>query len=176
MAKDFSHLYKIIYDYFLKHPDSSTLGTSRRAFAKWLDVSTGKAQAWEDKGQWPSAEDLETLHKKMGFSYRWLVTGEGEPFDETESSPPSPPVRKPAPIVDTRMDELEREKTELTQKLLTLHEELANSQKQVISLQQENKRLAESVSAVVTPTETRRDNPQHATSDRPASGVTDGGI
>ena len=112
----------------------------------------------------------------MGFSYRWLVTGEGEPFDETESSPPSPPVRKPAPIVDTRMDELEREKTELTQKLLTLHEELANSQKQVISLQQENKRLAESVSAVVPPTETRRDNPQHATSDRPASGVTDCGV
>ena len=75
MAKDFSHLYKIIYDYFLKHPDSSTLGTSRRAFAKWLDVSTGKAQAWEDKGQWPSAEDLETLHKKMGFSYRCSLRG-----------------------------------------------------------------------------------------------------
>lgn len=74
------------------------------------------------------------------------------------------------------MDELEREKMELTQKLLTLHEELASSQKQVIALQQENKRLAESVSAVVTSTEARRDNPQHATSVRPVTGAPERGI
>nr|WP_294508595.1 hypothetical protein [uncultured Bilophila sp.] len=176
MAKDFSQLYKIIYDYFLRHPDSSTLGTSRRAFAKWLEISTGKAQAWEDKGQWPSAEDLEILHKKMGFSYRWLVTGEGDPFSELESVHQISSVPQTVPSAGIRMDELEREKMELTQKLLALHEELASSQKQVIALQQENKRLAESVSAVVTPTETRRGNPQHATSDRPASGVPGGGI
>lgn len=46
----------------------------------------------------------------------------------------------------------------------------------IIALHEENKRLAESMNAVVTPTEARRDNPQHATSVRPVIGVPGGGI
>ena len=64
----------------------------------------------------------------------------------------------------------------LQQKLLSLYDELLAAKDKIIALQQENKRLVESVSAVVTPTETHRDNPQHATSDRPASGATDCGM
>ena len=64
----------------------------------------------------------------------------------------------------------------LQQKLLSLYDELLAAKDKIIALQQENKRLAESVSAVVTPTEARRNNPQHATSDRPVTGVPDGGI
>ena len=64
----------------------------------------------------------------------------------------------------------------LQQKLLSLYDELLAAKDKIIALQQENKRLVESVSAVVTPTETHRDNPQHATADRPASGATDCGV
>lgn len=73
-------------------------------------------------------------------------------------------------------EELKRENTELTKKLLAAKDELLAAKDKIITLHEENKRLAESVSAVVTPTETRRDNPQHATSDRPASGATDCGV
>ena len=74
------------------------------------------------------------------------------------------------------MEELKRENTELTKKLLAAKDELLAAKDKIIALHEENKRLAESVSAVVMPTETRRDNPQHATSDRPASGATDCGM
>lgn len=73
-------------------------------------------------------------------------------------------------------EELKRENTELTKKLLAVKDELLAAKDKIIALHEENKRLAESVSAVVTPTETRRGNPQHATSDRPATGVPGGGI
>ena len=88
------------------------------------------------------------------------------------------------------MERLEHKNVELTEKLFAAKDELLEaknelleaknellaSKDKIIALHEENKRLVESVSAVVTPTETRRDNPQHATSDRPASGVTDCGM
>ena len=91
-------------------------------------------------------------------------------------------VVEPGPL-DDRMGQLERKNTELTEKLFAAKDELLEaknellaSKDKIIALHEENKRLVESVSAVMTPTETRRDNPQHATSDRPASGVTDCGV
>lgn len=90
--------------------------------------------------------------------------------------------------LEEREEEFEEEQTErnkrdtqidvstLQQKLLSLYEELLAAKDKIIALHEENKRLAESVSAMVTPTEVRQDNPQHATSDRPASGVTDCGV
>lgn len=74
------------------------------------------------------------------------------------------------------MEELKRENTELTKKLLAAKDELLAAKDKIIALHEENKRLVESVSAVVTPTETHRDNPQHATADRSASGATDCGV
>lgn len=56
-------------------------------------------------------------------------------------------------------EELKRENTELTKKLLAAKDELLAAKDKIIALHEENKRLAESVSAVVTPTEARRDNP-----------------
>lgn len=46
--------------------------------ADFLGVSRGKPQAW-GKGQRPSADDLETIARKLGFSPAWLLLGEGEP-------------------------------------------------------------------------------------------------
>ena len=55
-------------------------------------------------------------------------------------------------------EELKRENTQLTKKLLAAKDELLAAKDKIIALHEENKRLAESVSAVVTPTEARRDN------------------
>lgn len=38
-------------------------------------------QFWE-KGQMPTANDLRSIHDKLGFSYSWLITGQGDPFDD----------------------------------------------------------------------------------------------
>ena len=78
-------------------------------------------------------------------------------------------------LTDKRTEALERENAQLRE-LLEAKNELLASKDKIIALHEENKRLAESVSAVVTPTEARRDNPQHATSDRSASGATDCGM
>ena len=85
------------------------------------------------------------------------------------------PNQSPAQTDNSALLELLVRNKELEEKVFDLKGRLADKEK-LIALLEENKRLAESVSAVVTPTEARRDNPQHATSDRPASGVTDCGV
>ena len=40
-------------------------------------------QKWE-KGQRPTAPHIKLIHDKLGFSYDWLITGEGEPMDEQQ--------------------------------------------------------------------------------------------
>lgn len=75
--------------------------------------------------------------------------------------------------LEEREDELEEETTPyqqdaqkevsaLQQKLLSLYEELAASQKQVIALQQENKHLAETPNAITEPISPYRDNSEAA--------------
>ena len=103
-------------------------------------------------------------------------------LSEGKTSHTGDSVVEPGPLED-KMKQLERKNTELTEKLfaakdelLEAKNELITSKDKIIALHEENKRLAESVSAVVTPTEARRNNPQHATSDRPVTGVPDGGI
>ena len=116
----------------------------------------------------------------------WLYFGEGAMLKDSPSEGETPytevSVVEPGPLDDS-MGQLERKNTELTEKLFAAKDELLEaknellaSKDKIIALHEENKRLVESVSAVMTPTETRRDNPQHATSDRPASGVTDCGV
>lgn len=83
-----------------------------RGFCDFLGISPGKRQKWS-QGQWPSAEDLENLHDKLGFSYRWLITGEGEPFEEDG---PPPQTEREAEL-QARLAELEREKEMLTAEL-----------------------------------------------------------
>lgn len=47
-----------------------------------LGITPGKSRHW-DKGQRPSADDLELLARKLGLSPRWLLLREGEPEGET---------------------------------------------------------------------------------------------
>lgn len=162
MKKDFSYLFEIIYNNFKKSPLVSEFGTAKLSLAKALGVSQGKMQYWE-KGNWPSAEDLEVLHKKMGFSYRWLITGEGEPFDETSPSG--------APAIGTRVEELERQKADLTQKLLAAKDELLAAKDTIIALQEENKRRGEWEQPARS-TQRRRDNPESVTASKPAPSVS----
>ncbi|WP_279086488.1 hypothetical protein, partial [Bilophila wadsworthia] len=116
---------------------------------------------------WPLLPKILVLYPEL--SRDWLYFGEGQMLkadgEKTDSS--YPPLSKPtAPTPAANYNsELERENVQLIA-----------TKNQLILAQQENKRLVESVSAVVTPTETRRDNPQHATSDRSASGATDCGV
>lgn len=95
----------------------------------------------------------------------------------------TPPLTSPEPKTNVCVEELQRENIELTKQLLASKNELLEakneliaSKDKLIALHEENKRLAESVSAVVTHTEARRNNPQHATSVRPVTGVPGGGI
>ncbi len=69
---------------------------SKLAFARFLGITHGKMQKWE-KGQWPSAEDIENIELKLGFNLRWLVTGEGDPEGTDLQQTMPPPEVKPAP-------------------------------------------------------------------------------
>lgn len=73
--------YQIVYSYYRTRNQAKKLKLSHRSFCEFLGISLGKREKWQ-KGQWPSAEDLNSLHNKLGFSYRWLITGEGDPFEE----------------------------------------------------------------------------------------------
>ena len=117
----------------------------------------------------------------------WLWWDEGSMLKDSsansESPDPSRVVSEPMPVANDLVAQLKHKNTELTEKLLSAKDELLEakneiitSKDKIIALHEENKRLVESVSAVVTPTEARRDNPQHATSDRPASGVPERGM
>lgn len=85
---DWSQQFDIVYKKFCdiaraKGADESKISYS--SFRRFMGASDGKGEAWR-KGQWPSAKDLEKMAKKLGLSYRWLVTGEGDP--ESEDAPP----------------------------------------------------------------------------------------
>ncbi|MFV0423766.1 hypothetical protein [Oleidesulfovibrio sp.] len=44
-----------------------------------LEITRGKSRAW-DKGQRPSADDLEKIARVLGFAPSWLLLREGPPF------------------------------------------------------------------------------------------------
>lgn len=120
MEQDWSEQYKIVWNIFLAHPQSVENGISRRCLSRYLGISSGKTQKWE-AGQWPSAEDLSKLHDKLGLSYRWLVTGIGEPFD-SEGSAANLNDSAEAERLRSRVAELERENATLKERLLAAHE------------------------------------------------------
>lgn len=106
MNENFSQLYKNIYDFYKKSEFSRDEGNSKLALAKFLGVSQGKTQHWE-KGQWPSAKDIENIHKKLGISCSWLVTGEGEMFELQQE------IQKDYTPVADQSDELVQLRAEL---------------------------------------------------------------
>ena len=122
------------------------IGVSPQTFNTWF---AEKSQ----RNLWEHLQKILDLYPEL--SREWLYFGEG-------------------PML--RDNSIEGKSSPQTKKLLAAKDELLAAKDKIIALHEENKRLAESVSAVVTPTEARRDNPQHATSDRPASGATDCGV
>lgn len=78
---DFKQRFEIVYDKFATWGMNNGFKPSRLAFARFLGVSQGRMQQWE-KGKLPGGEDLKAIHDKLGFAYDWLISGEGEMFDE----------------------------------------------------------------------------------------------
>lgn len=60
-----------------------------------LNVSRNKWAAWK-RGQRPSADDLEIISRKLGFSPVWLLLGEGEPTGGKPQTEPNPDFTHPA--------------------------------------------------------------------------------
>lgn len=177
--RDFSQLYKVIYDKFIKICSETDAPSGSLAFGKFLGHGhDGKIRAWK-KGQWPSAEDCWTLEKKLGFDLRWLVTGEGNPFSDknivenVSLHPASPHFQSTA---TSSTNELERENTALRQENAELTVELRGALKEIRRLNEEKRELEERLKHMPERQDKRLDNPQHATSDRPASGVPERGM
>ena len=110
----FSQRFEIIYQYFSKDAVARGHRASKLALAKYLAISQGKLQKWE-LGQVPQPEDLKLIHDTFGFSYAWLVTGEGDPFD-------APP--EVSPIDGEKLAELEKENYALKARLEQAESEL----------------------------------------------------
>ena len=159
---------------------STTQGIPLYRIAEYLGESPSKFNQWlNEKSQKNIWEHLPKIIELFpNIRREWLYMGD-EPMlkDGSTSSEPSHIAATPEQRLATedQMIQLERENAQLRE-LLEAKNELLASKDKIIALHEENKRLVESVSAVVTPTEARRDNPQHATSDRPASGVPERGM
>lgn len=80
--EDFRQRFEIIYKKFFDWGKQNGFKPSKLAFSRFLGVSQGAIQNWEYKGTLPAGKDLKTIHDKLGFSYDWLITGEGDMFDE----------------------------------------------------------------------------------------------
>ncbi len=118
IEKLWSEQCKIVYNFFCSHAIEKGKKPTNRGFCDFLGITTGKVQNWS-KGQWPSAEDLETIHDMLGFSYRWLVTGNGDPFDEDAHAHAD---TSETAALHARIAELEHEIGRLREALLSAHE------------------------------------------------------
>lgn len=94
---------------------------------------------------------------------------------KTDAAESPPPNQSPAQTDNSAPLELLVRGKELEEKVFDLKGRLTDKER-LTALLEENKRLAEPVSAIVMPTEARRNNPQHATSVRPVTSVPDDGI
>ena len=98
MPRDWSQPFKIIYDIFSSSSHINEFGKSKLGLARFLGLSQGKTQAWE-KGQWPSADDLWVIAEKLGLDYKWLITGNGDPFGAKPAELPKLVPSKPIPVL-----------------------------------------------------------------------------
>lgn len=84
-SKRFEIIYKKYYDWGLQ----SGFKPSKLAFSRYLGISQGCMQKWQ-KGQTPAANDLKTIHDKLGVAYDSLIAGEGEMFDAVHQKEAGP--------------------------------------------------------------------------------------
>ena len=113
--ENFSQRFEIIYQKFAADAKAAGRQSSKLAFARFMGISQGRMQKWE-KGQIPRPTDLLAIHEQLGFSYRWLITGEGDQFDES-----SPALNSDAKLA-RKIEQLEAELAEeraLNRKLTT---------------------------------------------------------
>lgn len=128
---NFKQHFVIIYNKFIKHAATHNLEAhSKAALGRFLDIGHGRIQAWE-KGQWPSAADLAIIEQKLGFSLRWLVTGEGEPEGKEEIAGAC------AQESHEEIEALRSENIRLTQELNSTLKELSEAHKEIIAWQRE---------------------------------------
>lgn len=98
MGRNWAQQFEIVYNKYCFSQWAEAFGKSKKGMARLFGVSHGKTQAWE-KGQWPSAEDLTSIADKLGFDYKWLVTGEGDPSGSSgQPQLPNPPPQ-PVPVL-----------------------------------------------------------------------------
>lgn len=85
MEENFSQRFEIVYKKYAERVEELGSKPSKLAFSRYVGVVQATMQRWE-AGQVPGPKDLKTLHDKLGFSYDWLISGEGEPESDTPSS------------------------------------------------------------------------------------------
>lgn len=118
--RNFSQQFVIIYDYFKSNAEESQKPSSKLDLARLLGVSQGQMQNWE-KGQRPNALACLAIHKKLGFEFEWLVTGQG-PVHKDDGGGYQKPI----------MPSLERENAALRE-LLASKDEIIALQKQLLA-------------------------------------------
>lgn len=80
---DFKQRFEIIYKKYADWGIQNGFKPSKLAFSRFLGVFQATMQRWE-KGKLPNPKEMKTIHDKLGFSYDWLITGEGEPMDDQQ--------------------------------------------------------------------------------------------
>lgn len=85
MDKNFSPRYLTVYRKYSEIVARTGARCSESGLARFLDVSQTTSQRWKN-GQIPDPISLKMIHDKLGFSYDWLIAGEGEVFDATVKS------------------------------------------------------------------------------------------
>ena len=113
---DFSHQFDIIYKTFAARALANNEPTSKLAFARFMEASQGRIQSWE-RGQFPRPDDLQRLHEKLGFSYHWLMTGEGDPFGSPANTETATLLDRIAAL-EAELHEANRLNRKLTARLL----------------------------------------------------------
>lgn len=119
----------MVYKTFCSVAASKDMKATNKTFCGFLNISTGKLQKWS-KGQWPSAEDLETIHDKLGFSYSWLVTGEGDPFEESF-------IPYPTPDDTAELANLRHEVSDLKEELMHSYREISRLGQELVATNEE---------------------------------------
>lgn len=156
LKKDWSYKFEMVYKTFCSVAASKDMKATNKTFCGFLNISTGKLQKWS-KGQWPSAEDLETIHDKLGFSYSWLVTGEGDPFEESF-------IPYPTPDDTAELANLRHEVSDLKEELMHSYREISRLGQELVATNEERRKLAERLERSKVDGSAERDNPGHAAS------------
>lgn len=84
MGNNFSERFKIVFKKYAEMVEKMGSRPSESGLARFLEVSQTTLQRWKNY-QLPDPESLKAIHDKLGFSYDWLITGEGEMFDQMSS-------------------------------------------------------------------------------------------